>query len=522
MLSSSIHSLSRDQVVTTRQIPLPRRRWFTRIGLPAVIVLTTAALLAFASRDLLAPATAVRIVRAIAKPGAVVRTPMTNESNLPRESSASNTIIAQAPGWVEPDPFPIRIPALTEGTLEQVIVLEGDLVVAEQVVARMVDAEAKLDVQRAQAEVDRRQAMVDEAQAQWDHPVARIRAVAVGKAMIVEAHAEMGEVQSMTLVEKAKLAELEGHLDRLARLPEGVVEQDRLERTRFQVEAHRASVQVLAARQSVVKAKLKRYEAEHTAVARDMELRIEEKHSLAQAKAMLAEAHTSLAQAMLRAHRMEIRSPAAGVVMQRFASPGVRMMLTSDQPEAGYVAALYDPKMLQVRTDVPLGDAAKIGVGQRAQIVVDVLPDRVFTGRVTRLVHQADISKNTIQVKVAIDDPVAQLKPEMLARVKFLAQTASEDRAAAPTARADSSVLRIFVPEEVVVKHLNGTAVWIVDAKSNTARRKVITLGSIRHDNWIETTAGLNPGDAVITTPQGLEEGQRVRILGEVEEYSKQ
>ena len=66
---------------------------------------------------------------------------------------------------------------------------------------------------------------------------------------------------------------------------------------------------------------------------------------------------------------------------------------------------LYDPKRLQVRVDVPLADAAKVRVGQQAKVVVGVLPDRTFDGEVTRVVHEADIQRNTLQVKVAHHRP---------------------------------------------------------------------------------------------------------------------
>lgn len=492
------------------------------MGLPAVIVVIAALLLAIASSEIWMPATHVSIIRAIARssPGRVAGS---TDSASASTGRSGQQVIAQAPGWIEPDPFPLRVPALTEGTLVEVLVLEGDSVAQDQVVARMIDAEAKIAVQQALAELDRRQAIFDAAQAQWEHPVARVRAVAVGKAMVEETQSEENEVQAMALVESAKLAELEGHLKRVEQLPEGIVEQDRVERTRFQVQAQRASVQALAARRSVVKAKLNRYEAERVAAEQEMELRIAEKQALAEAKAMLEEARAALAQAKLRESRMEIRSPAAGVVMQRFASPGLRMMLTSDHPDAGYVAALYDPKKLQVRADVPLGDAAKIGVGQRTQVIVDVLPDRIFTGSVTRLVHQADIGKNTIQVKVALDDPVAQLKPEMLARVKFLAGASKEDGdGGRDTGPGSTSALSIFVPQRVVQRDASGTAVWTVDARTSTARRKAISLGTITQDGWIETIAGLNPGDAVIVDPSALGEGDRVRIASEVEDVPMQ
>ncbi len=522
MNTAAVTFLSTTPSSAADRIPAANRRWLTRVGLPAAIVVIAAVLFAIASREVWMPATEVSIVRTVARTGQGGAAGTTVEAR-GSAGQSSPLIVAQAPGWIEPDPFPIRVPALTEGTLEEVLVLEGDSVAIGQIVARMIDAEAKITVRRAQAEVDQRQAMLDAAQAQWDHPVARVRAVAVGKAMVEETQLEESEVQAMALVESAKLAELEGHLNRVEQLPEGILEQDRVERTRFQVEAQRAAVGVLAARRSVVKAKRNRYEAELVAAERDMELRIAEKQSLAEAKAMLEEARAALAEAQLRESRMEIRSPAAGVVMQRFAAPGVRMMLSGDQPEAGYVAALYDPAKLQVRADVPLGDAAKIGVGQRAQVIVDVLPDRVFTGTVTRLVHQADIGKNTIQVKVAVDDPVPQLKPEMLARVKFLALP-HKDGAARESANGPmhTSELSIFVPEHVVQRDGSGTTVWTIDAKTSTARRKSISLGAITQDGWIETVAGLNPGDAVIVDPKALSEGDRVRVIGEIDDVSKQ
>ncbi len=89
---------------------------------------------------------------------------------------------------------------------------------------------------------------------------------------------------------------------------------------------------------------------------------------------------------------------------------------------------------------MPLADAAKVGVGQKAKIVVDVLPDEEFTGHLSRIVHKADIEKNTLQVKVAIDNPSPQLKPEMLARIKFMGSGPQD---------ANSTALRIFVPERL-------------------------------------------------------------------------
>ena len=48
----------------------------------------------------------------------------------------------QASGWVEPDPYPVAVTALTEGVVAEVLVLEGQAVKKGQTVARMVSDDA--------------------------------------------------------------------------------------------------------------------------------------------------------------------------------------------------------------------------------------------------------------------------------------------------------------------------------------------------------------------------------------------
>jgi multidrug resistance efflux pump len=102
---------------------------------------------------------------------------------------------------------------------------------------------------------------------------------------------------------------------------------------------------------------------------------------------------------------MEIRSPIDGMVMSRLTEPGSKVVVISDNPGSARVLSVYDPRKLQVRVDVPLAETGKVGVGQQADIVVDVLPDRNFSGTVTRVLHEANIQKNTLEVKVAIENP---------------------------------------------------------------------------------------------------------------------
>ena len=83
----------------------------------------------------------------------------------------------------------------------------------------------------------------------------------------------------------------------------------------------------------------------------------------------------------------------AGNVLRRLKGPGDKVMLGMDDPHSSHVVHLYDPGALQVRVDVPLADAAQVGVGQACEVVVDILPDEIFAGEVTRVTHEADLQK---------------------------------------------------------------------------------------------------------------------------------
>jgi RND family efflux transporter MFP subunit len=231
------------------------------------------------------------------------------------------------------------------------------------------------------------------------------------------------------------------------------------------------------------------------------------KASVLQEEALLIQAKTALAEAKLRLERMEIRSPMDGVVMARLTEPGSKVVIMSDNPGSARILSLYDPARLQVRVDVPLAEAAKIGVGQLAEVAVEVLPDRTFSGTVTRILHEANIQKNTLEAKVSLTDPDPQLRPEMLARIKFLAKTDSE-----PAGERQ----RVFAPENAIRNQGGSAITWVVgsyDGDRGIANPRAVKLGNTRIEGWVEVLEGLQPGDLVITrTPVELAQGNRVRV----------
>lgn len=492
-------------------VPIPSRHLLTRVGVPFAVVAATASVLAWASWSTLVPAPTVDAYPVVA------RVTNTDDGSAPQPTSVS----VQAAGWVEPDPFPIAVPALTEGVVTDVLVLEGGRVARDEIVARLVRDDAALALAAARAEVDRRAALQDvaaatlrQAQDRIDALIDRTRERSVAEARLRGAQASAdaldAEVASAT-------SELTLAVDAAARVEAaiaggGVSEIDRV-RSRERVVAARAALDALAAKRQMLEAAVAEADAGVTAARRALDLLIDERAALAMAaaeahaaRAELDLARSRLAEAELRLARTEVRSPADGVVLERIAVPGTRVGGEGSMP----VVHLYDPSSLQVRADVANADIALVGVGMTAEITIETLPDHTLRGTVTRIVGLADIQKNTVQVKIAIEDPPPELRPDMLCRVRI------GGGAAAGTAARDgrASRLRILAPRRLVDVGAESVAVvGPLDRSVGTVERRGVALGAADGD-WIEIVSGVRPGDLLVDPTFRAGSTVRVRTGG--------
>ena len=85
------------------------------------------------------------------------------------------------------------------------------------------------------------------------------------------------------------------------------------------------------------------------------------------------------------------------------------------------VATLYDPQQLQVRADVRLEDVPNVLPGQKVQVET-ASASSPLEGEVLFTTSTANIQKNTLETKIAILNPPPTIRPEMLAKVTFLAR----------------------------------------------------------------------------------------------------
>lgn len=499
------------------EVPMPRPRVMGMTG-AAMVGVAALVLLAVSARLTIVPATPVVVTPV------VLDSSGENQPESPGMAQLAGRTV-QAPGWLEAEPFYVSCSALADGVVREVLALEGDRVEAGQVVARLVDDEARLAVDRARAELARAQAAAaiaradyQAAQTDWEEPVELERMAATTRASLDEARAELAQLPSLIDAERARLERIEEELTRAeASYGSGGAANIELIVLRKSKAAQAAIVAGMEAKRPMLEAQVARREAEAKAAERALGLRVALRRSLEAtragveaADAEVALARARLADAELRLQRMEVRAPITGYVQARLKAPGDKAMLGMDDPASAQVLRLYDPQRLQVRVDVPLSEASQVRVGQKCEVVVEVLPDQTFRGEVLRIVHEADIQKNTLQVKVRVLDPSPMLRPEMLTRVKFLA----DGRDSAGSARLpDGPTLMVRSTAVTRRDGSRGEVLAVRDRRGAVGRTERVHIEVVgERGGWLMVRGGLTPGDLLVEGSEGMGESSRVRV----------
>jgi HlyD family secretion protein len=491
--------------------PLTRKRaWLTRWALPLAIVVGFVAIVGWSAREHWLPA----------KPVTVVPVMLAKA-----EIQQAGTPLFQAAGWIEPRPRAVLATALVEGVVAELLVVEGQEVTAGQTIATLVDAEARIAVREAQAALQLRQAERDSAQATLTAAQRNLEKPVHLEAALAEADSALAQVETelKNLPFSIRAAESRLQLSRQDLEGKQSVAKDIagrvLQKSQSEFDAAVAALEELRQRGLSLEAQKQACSRRSEALRTRLSLKADERRALEESTANFAAATAKVTQAelvvesaRLRLDRMTIRSPITGRVLSIHAPPGRRLMglSPSSEQDASTVAHLYDPNMLQVRADVRLEDVPQVQVGQPVQILTASLK-QPLRGHVLATTSQADIQKNTLSVKVAIDDPPSVIKPEMLAQVTFLAPERPGS-----TAERESDPIRLLIARELVETGEGGAAVWVADSASKIARRKAVQLGRAGTDQLTEVTTGLTALDKLIVGGrESLKNGDRIRVTGE-------
>lgn len=490
--------------------PLVRKRpWLTQWGIPAIIIAGFLIVTGWSARDRLLPARPVTVVPVI----------LTRA-----EVQSEGTPLFQAAGWVEPRPSPVMASALVEGIVEKMLVIEGQDVRIGEPLAQLFDADAKIALREAEATKQLREAELEVAKAtakaaqkNVEHPVHLEAAHAEAEAALAKLQTDIKNLPFALRAAEARLKLAGQDLEGKKSIADAIAGRS-IQKAQSEFDGATAAVEELKQREPSLQVELKAWQRKCDALRSRYELKTDEIRSLEEARANVDASQAKLAQsalavesARLRLDRMTIRSPIHGRVLALNAQPGRRLMgiNAASERDASVAVSLYDPRQLQVRADVRLEDVSKVQPGQAVQITTAAIKEPLI-GKVLALTSLADIQKNTLQVKVGIDNASNVIRPEMLVQVVFLAP---------PTPKSSSESeepIRLLVPREVVEKTEAGTTVWVADLAAGVARHRSVQLGKASSEQLVEVTQGLSALDKLIVSGRdGLQDGERIRVTGE-------
>ena len=129
------------------------------------------------------------------------------------------------------------------------------------------------------------------------------------------------------------------------------------------------------------------------------------------------------------------------------------------------------------------------------------------------------MQRNTLQAKVAIENPPAGLRPEILCRARFLDGTVAvaDGDSRNPGNRAQASnaggSLTFLLPQSALIDGNTGKpAAWVVDASGVRIQQRLLQLAGEAKDGYYPVIDGLRPGDRVVIRPSGkLRNGMRIQ-----------
>jgi RND family efflux transporter MFP subunit len=188
----------------------------------------------------------------------------------------------------------------------------------------------------------------------------------------------------------------------------------------------------------------------------------------------------------------KITAPFAGLVTVRNFDVGA--LVASGGVSGRELFHIAQIGVVRIFVDVPQSNAPSIHTGLAAEVTVQQLPSRIFSGKVTRTSDSLDPSTRTLRTEVDVANPDSALLPGMYAQLKL---------------RSVSAEPPLLVPGDALVTQASGIRVAVVGDGGLVHFQRV----AVGRDYGTETEvySGLQEGDQIIVNPtDDVREGARV------------
>jgi Cu(I)/Ag(I) efflux system membrane fusion protein len=171
-----------------------------------------------------------------------------------------------------------------------------------------------------------------------------------------------------------------------------------------------------------------------------------------------------------------IRSPAAGIVVQKTAVEGMRFNL------GDALFRIVDTSTMWVMAEVYEQDLGFVKVGDAARVVVNAWPDRVIEGKVAFIYPSVGRESRTAQLRIEVANPDGRLRADMAATVEIDTPVPGSRRA---------------IPESALID-TGRRQVVLVERGEGRYEPRPVKIGA-RMPGWVQIVDGLEPGEKVVT-----------------------
>jgi RND family efflux transporter MFP subunit len=187
-----------------------------------------------------------------------------------------------------------------------------------------------------------------------------------------------------------------------------------------------------------------------------------------------------------------VTAPFAGTITVR--NTDIGQLVAADSGPELFRLAQTDPLRIYVR--VPQQYVHAIKPGQKAQLVFQEMPGKIFTATVTRTAGAADPASRTLLVELQTPNPRGEILAGSYAQVRF-------------NEAADNHVLTLS--DNALIFRSEGMQIAVVDS-DNKVHLRSVTLGR-DFGNTVEVLSGLQADDRVVNNPpDSIADGMTVQI----------
>ena len=428
--------------------------------------------------------------------------PKGEEITIEKVSKRTIKEMVGASGKVFPE-TEVKISSDVSGEIVELLVEEGDSVVAGQLLC-------KVDPDTYKSMVERGQATVNSSKAQVANSASGI---ARSKAQLIQAEAQLEQIKSQ--VENQN----DIHNRNVLLHKEGVISQADFENSEAALKQLKANFRSIEANVKTAEANVESAEQSKRAA----------EFTVKSSQASLKEMTTSL-------KRTTIYAPMGGIVSKLNIEQGERVVGTA-QMSGTEIMRIANLNSMEVQVDVSENDVLRVALKDEVEIEVDAYLDRKFIGKVTEIANSASntgtsISLNTDQVtnfivKIRIDpdsykDIVQKgkkfpFRPGMSASVDINTET-QQDVLSVPIQSVTTREEEKDEDEEEVKKEKKDEEIKeVVFVMSADTVKMVEVKTGIQDDENIQILSGLEEGEEVVAGPYSaisrkLKEGMQVRL----------